>query len=160
MCRSIANTIYVDREYAGCARWDGHGLLGKLDAAYVELDATFGRQGTEPFVVVHKDKSSSFAGAIRPSQVAVVSLWNILFTREVSFHRCQLLSIVLHEEVEFPQHVIVGITLSEFIEGCLEVVVQHRQVVVVCGQASLGLIEIHVGDFATGVRASVIHVVA
>ena len=59
--------------------------------------------------------------------------------------------------MQFPQHVVVRILLSELTEGRLEVVGLHRHVVIVGGWSALHLVE---PDLAIGVRATMIHIVA
>ena len=117
----------------------------------------FGRKILQTFVVVDEDETSTVFRAIRPAQKRVIAFLNILRTWEYGLHRSKQIAPVVHEQMQFPQHVVVRILLSELTEGRLEVVGLHRHVVIVGGWSALHLVE---PDLAIGVRATMIHIVA
>ena len=59
--------------------------------------------------------------------------------------------------MQFPQHIVVRILLSELTEGRLEVVGLHRHVVIVGGWRALHLVK---PCLAFRIRATVIHIIA
>ena len=154
----IAYAINVDREDAGGAGRDGDGFGGEVHTAHIELDTLLVGERLQAFVVVDKNECAVSLAAVRPSEVCVIALFYVLWCRECGIHICQHLAIVLHKQVQFAQHEIMWIELSELSYGSLEVVVFYRHVVVVGGSGALVFIQRV--QIAFGIGAPVIHVIA
>ena len=76
----------------------------------------------QALVVVDKDKGLLTAVAVGPAQAAVVALGEDGIVGEDGGHRSDELAEVGHEGVNLTQGEVVGIDLTKFTQGCLEVV--------------------------------------
>ena len=128
---SVSHTIDTEGEDARGVGRNGYRTLREGEVGNLELHILLGRDSLQALVVINKDKATIALRTIRPTEMAIVALFDILRAREGRIHRSKCLGIIVHHKVELTKQEIMVVWLSELTKWSLEVVVLHRHIVII-----------------------------
>ena len=154
---SISHTVDTEGEDARGVGRDSDRALREGEVGNLELHILLGRDSLQALVVINEDKATIALRTIRPTEMAIVALLDILRAREGRIHRSKCLGIVVHHEVELTKQEIMVVGLSELAKRSLEVVGLNRHIVIIGSWRALVFIKC---SQALRVCATMIHIVA
>ena len=143
LCRSIADAIDIYREDAHRSGRNHHRTLRKLHSAYLKLHILLGRQLLQSLIIIDENKTALIFRTKRPAKMRIIALLYILTAWESSLHRSQHFCIIMHKEMQFAEHEIMRILLSELAQRSLEIIRLHRHIIIIGSLSALIFIQIN-----------------
>ena len=143
LCRSIADAIDIHREDAHRTGRNRHRTLRELHATYLKLHILLGRQLLQSLIVINENKTALIFRPKRPAKMRIITLIYILTAWEARLHRSQYFCIIMHKEMQFAEHEIMRILLSEFSQWRLEIIRLYRHIIIIGSLSALIFIQIN-----------------
>ena len=154
---SISHTVDTEGEDARGVGRNGYRALREGEVGNLKLHILLGRDSLQALVVINEDKATITLRTIRPTEMTIIALLDILRAREGWVHRSKCLGIIVHHKVELTKQEIMVVWLSELTKWSLEIVGLHRHIVII---GSLGALVFIKRSQALRVCATMIHIVS
>ena len=143
LCRSVSDAIDIYREDAHRTGRNRHRTLRELHATYLKLHILLGRQLLQSLIVINENKTALIFRPKRPAKMRIITLLYILTAWEARLHRSQYFCIIMHKEMQFAEHEIMRILLSEFSQWRLEIIRLYRHIIIIGSLSALIFIKIN-----------------
>ena len=143
LCRSVSDAIDIYREDAHRTGRNSHRTLRELHATYLKLHILPGRQLLQSLIVINENKTALIFRTKRPAKMRIIALLYILTAWEARLHRSQYFCIIMHKEMQFAEHEIMRILLSEFSQWRLEIIRLYRHIIIIGSLSALIFIQIN-----------------
>ena len=143
LCRSVSDAIDIYREDAHRTGRNRHRTLRELHATYLKLHILPGRQLLQSLIVIDENKTALIFRPKRPAKMRIITLLYILTAWEARLHRSQYFCIIMHKEMQFAEHEIMRILLSEFTQWRLEIIRLYRHIIIIGSLSALIFIQIN-----------------